>query len=165
MYYWLTKHLTIYIFLQTCGVWKNQNTEFQCWKRQNPEFQCLEKPKFTILMFGKAKTLNSNVEKAKIQNANVWISENTEMQFFEKQNSWIPMFVKCRTLNFNFFKSQNPEFHVMFGKRKPLNSDVWKNWPKAESPMFGRDIKHWITLYGKGKIQNSNVCKSKSTKF
>ena len=38
-------------------------------------------------MFGKAKTLNSNVEKAKIQNANVWISENTEMQFFEKQNS------------------------------------------------------------------------------
>ena len=38
-------------------------------------------------MFGKAKTLNSNVEKAKIQNSNVWISENTEMQFFEKQNS------------------------------------------------------------------------------
>ena len=84
MYYWLTKHLTIHIFLQTCGVWKNQNTEFQCCERQNPEFQCLEKPKFTIPMFGKAKTLNSNVEKAKIQNSNVWISENTEVQFFEK---------------------------------------------------------------------------------
>ena len=40
----------------------------------------MEKPKFTIHMFGKAKTLNSNVEKAKIQNSNVWISENTEVQ-------------------------------------------------------------------------------------
>ena len=38
-------------------------------------------------MFGKAKTLNSNVEKAKIQNSNVQISENTKMKFFEKQNS------------------------------------------------------------------------------
>ena len=116
MYYWLTKHLTIYIFFTDMRCLEKPKHWIQCWKRQNPEFQCLEKPKFTILMFGKAKTLNSNVEKAKIQNSNVWISENTEVQCLRNAEHWISIFVK----------SQNPEFPAMFGKRKPLISNVWK---------------------------------------
>ena len=61
-------------------------------------------------MFGKAKTLNSNVEKAKIQNSNVQINENTEMEFFERQNSCIPMFGKTKIHNSYVWKSQNTEF-------------------------------------------------------
>ena len=134
-----TKHFTIYIFFFTdMRCLEKPKHWIQCWKRQNPEFQCLEKPKFTIVKFGKAKTLNSNVEKAKIQSSNVWISENTEMLFFEKQNSWIPMFAKCRTLNFNFFlkpkcripcnvwKKKNIGFQCLEKLTKSGKSNVWK---------------------------------------
>ena len=51
----LTKHFTIYIFfLKSCGVWKNQNTEY------------------------------SNVENAKIQNSNVWKNQNSQFIYLEK---------------------------------------------------------------------------------
>ena len=85
-----TKHFTIYIFFLRTC---------GVWKNQNTE---------------------SNVEKAKIQNSNVWISENTEMQFFEKQNSWIPMFAKCRTLNLNFFLKPKSRIPCNVWKKKNI---------------------------------------------
>ena len=38
-----------------------------------------------------------------------------------------------------FVKSQNPEFHAMFGKRKTIEFLCLEKLTKAEIPMFGRD--------------------------
>ena len=62
---------------------------FYVWKSQNWESQCLEKPKFRILMIGKAK----------IQNSNVWKSWNSEFQCSERQKSRILLLVRFAKLH------------------------------------------------------------------
>ena len=106
------------------------------WKSQNTEFQSLEKLQLRIPMFGKAKTLISNVWKVKIQNANVkvkiqnsdvWKSQNPKFQCLEKQNLKFPiMFGNSKKTEFQCLEKPKSRVRV-FGKAKPKNSDVWKS--------------------------------------
>ena len=56
----------------------------------------MEKPKFRILMFGKAK----------IHNSNVWKRKSAELQCFAELKFLMPMFGKAKIHFSNFWKSE-----------------------------------------------------------
>ena len=111
----------------------------------------MKKPKLRIPMFGKAK----------IQNSSVWKSQNSEFQSLEKSRTRIPVTGKAKLHNSNVSKTENLEFQ--FFVKAEIKNSIRKS-QKPEFPSLEKP-KTRIPMFGKAKIQNSNVWKSRNSEF
>ena len=122
-------------------------------------------------MFGTAKTVNSNVENAKIQNCDVWIRQNTEIlksvwkgkilefECLRKAKHWIPMSGKAKIQNSKVWKSKSTGFQSLKSKNTEFQC---LEKPKYKTPMLKKNKIHNLLERQNTEFQ---CLKSQNTEF